>query len=279
MLLVASGTILYSAAPVVAAQVKVVPSTAPTKLAVTVPAVQFPSTASAKGQQAVAVHQHTIALPIQAQAPLPVLSPAPAPIVGIGHGNAVPTGPAPLPTIEPSPIGSVNPGQGTIVGHSTQAPSSENNLGAYTAPPVPVGPGSTGPGGSAPVQPGGTIAPQPTSTVPNPPIFPGKEPEKASGIIGKVVMGPSCPVVQSDSACPDQPYSTNLVIRDKAGNEVAFVTSDANGDFMVILDPGTYTVSPANNNPVMMSHADSVTVTIEKGQMKLITVEYDSGLR
>jgi hypothetical protein len=99
-----------------------------------------------------------------------------------------------------------------------------------------------------------------------------------SGIEGLVTIGPMCPVEIEGQPCPDQPYEATIVIEDAGGDEVARVTSDADGRFRLTLEPGTYTLvpqSPASRLP----YAGEQSTEIVSGEYTQVTIAYDSGIR
>ena len=71
------------------------------------------------------------------------------------------------------------------------------------------------------------------------------------GIVGRVHLGPQCPVERQDFPCPDTPAEGSTVTVAKHGPEhlnasgpvVARTTTDAHGSFRVGLIPGTYVVT------------------------------------
>jgi hypothetical protein len=100
----------------------------------------------------------------------------------------------------------------------------------------------------------------------------------ASGIEGQVSIGPACPgPVSVDKPCPDQPYQATLVVQDQNGQTVTQFQSDANGNFHVSLNPGTYTLHPESAGAY--PRARDLTVTVNPGQFTQLQITYDSGIR
>jgi hypothetical protein len=110
--------------------------------------------------------------------------------------------------------------------------------------------------------------PLPTST---------SAPTSASGIMGQVRIGPTCPVVQADSPCPDRPFQATITVLDHNRNQVTQVQSDAQGKFRVAVPPGDYVLVP--EQPDRVTRADEQTVTVVSGQFTQVTITYDSGIR
>jgi hypothetical protein len=126
-----------------------------------------------------------------------------------------------------------------------------------SGPPVPAGEPGSGAGGSS----GGGILPGGT------------------GIEGRVVAGPTCPVVTfDDPACDDRPVpGATIVVLDAAGTEVARTTSDAAGHYEITLPPGPYTIEP---QPLegFFRVAEPVMVTVTGGVVTA-DIAFDTGIR
>lgn len=107
-------------------------------------------------------------------------------------------------------------------------------------------------------------------------------PRDASGdgiVQGRVLIGPTCPVVVEGGGCEDRPYQATIVVRPANGfGEVARVRSDANGEFGLRLRAGTYILEPQAGSS-QFEYASPVTVVVEEGQVVNITIVYDSGIR
>jgi hypothetical protein len=99
----------------------------------------------------------------------------------------------------------------------------------------------------------------------------------ASGVTGTVTIGPTCPVLQAKSPCPDKPFATQVSVTDAAGKVVVTTKSGADGSFKVELAPGAYTVSAVGS----MSGAPSpgVRVSVTRGQWATVHLTVDSGIR
>ena len=99
-----------------------------------------------------------------------------------------------------------------------------------------------------------------------------------SGIEGRVLIGPTCPVVMEGQDCDDRPYQATLRLLESPGAKlIGEVTSDVNGFFRVPLPPGDYTLVPESGNP--LPFAEEQDVTVVDGEFTSVTVLYDSGIR
>jgi hypothetical protein len=105
-------------------------------------------------------------------------------------------------------------------------------------------------------------------------ILPG-----GSGIQGRALGGPTCPVVTAnDPNCADRPIAgATILVLNAAGSEIARVTTDADGRYLVTLPAGPYTVEP---QPVAgyMRSAEPTQVTVGNG-FATVDLAYDTGIR
>lgn len=98
-----------------------------------------------------------------------------------------------------------------------------------------------------------------------------------SGIIGRVLIGPTCPVERPGKTC-ERPYRATITIRRKHTHRlVTRVHSSAQGRFRIALAPGTYLLRPQNRHPYPRSSPQVVTVSGHRYTAVLIS--YDSGIR
>ena len=108
----------------------------------------------------------------------------------------------------------------------------------------------------------------------------------ASGIEGRVLLGPTCPVERPDSPCPPRP-GARLAVQVYAGAEsgmyVANVITDDEGRFRVDLAPGDYTLDGPCSGPmkcvVAYPRLETTTVTVKPGAYAEVTVRGDTGIR
>lgn len=102
-----------------------------------------------------------------------------------------------------------------------------------------------------------------------------------TGIAGVAVAGPVCPVesIPPDPDCAPRPVvDATVVIRERAGSEVARAMTAVDGSFFVELPAGDYEVEP---QPVdgMMGTAAATEVTVQDGIAARVQLEYDTGIR
>jgi hypothetical protein len=108
----------------------------------------------------------------------------------------------------------------------------------------------------------------------------GRTPD--SGIAGRVVESPTCPVetVPPQPQCAPRPLAVGLRVTPVGRNVGRLVRSGPDGRFRVLLSPGTYIVKglPKNGSPFPRPLAPR-RVGVQAGRLTRITITYDSGIR
>lgn len=106
------------------------------------------------------------------------------------------------------------------------------------------------------------------------------EPEPiGTGLEGRVLKGPMCPVVRDDEPCPDQPFSAWFDVFDDQNQHVTRFQTDEEGFFEVALDPGVYTLVPEASAPILRPEAQQQPVTVQPNVMTSVTLHFDTGIR
>jgi len=98
-----------------------------------------------------------------------------------------------------------------------------------------------------------------------------------SGVKGQALIGPMCPVVQTDAPCPDQPHQTTLIVLTLDGREATRFRTDAEGKFAADLPAGDYVLHPENANG--LPFAADVPFTVIENQFTTVIITFDSGIR
>ncbi len=97
-----------------------------------------------------------------------------------------------------------------------------------------------------------------------------------SGVDGRVLAGPTCPVVRVDSPCPERPIAIALAFVDERGAIVAHQQSGDDGRFRVVLAPGRYTVrSDGGGLPFLKP----VTFDVTADRYTALDLRADTGIR
>jgi hypothetical protein len=103
--------------------------------------------------------------------------------------------------------------------------------------------------------------------------------DQGTGIAGRVVAGPVCPVERpADPACAPRPVAGAVVIvRGADSAEIAMAQTADDGRYEVSIPPGRYTVEGA---PVegLLGNPTSVEVEVGDG-VTIVDLQYDTGIR
>jgi hypothetical protein len=98
-----------------------------------------------------------------------------------------------------------------------------------------------------------------------------------SGLRGRVLFGPTCPVQRPGQSCT-RPYEATIrILREPAKRLVARARSGADGRFSVRLAPGRYLLEPQSGHPYPRGVPQ--TVTVQPKRYTNVTISYDSGIR
>lgn len=100
-----------------------------------------------------------------------------------------------------------------------------------------------------------------------------------SGITGKVLVGPMCPVMIEGQECPDQPYQATLTVTNLEGRQIVQFQTDKQGNFSISLAPGEYILHPETPDDAPLPFADEQRFTVTPGEFTRLIVQYDSGIR
>jgi hypothetical protein len=65
-------------------------------------------------------------------------------------------------------------------------------------------------------------------------------PAADSGVEGRVLLGPMCPVVRLDQPCSDRPYQSTMIVLNLEGKKIAQIQTEVNGLYRLALLPGDY---------------------------------------
>ena len=98
-----------------------------------------------------------------------------------------------------------------------------------------------------------------------------------SGLSGRVLIGPACPVAGAGQTC-FRPYKATIVIRAAgSGRLVAKVRSSANGRFRIALAPAKYRLIPQTGRPY--PRASAQTATVRRHRYTSVVFYYAEGPR
>lgn len=123
--------------------------------------------------------------------------------------------------------------------------------------------------------------PPPDDNVTPPPPPPSPVGEFWGAVLGTVMLGPTCPVVQNppDPQCADRPYSTKLALTTADGvRTVKTFTSDKEGKFYVEILAGQYTIRSRDAANVW-PYCSSEMFTVKANGSANVNVSCDTGIR
>jgi hypothetical protein len=99
----------------------------------------------------------------------------------------------------------------------------------------------------------------------------------ATGVVGTVTAGPTCPVQRPGQACPPAPVAGAVEGLDSGGQVVGRADTDTQGAFTLPLPPGDYTLHVVHDGLYPRCPDTPVTVTV--GGPTHIDIACDSGIR
>ncbi len=101
-----------------------------------------------------------------------------------------------------------------------------------------------------------------------------------SGIRGKIMLGPTCPVeaIPPNPSCNDKPYQTQISVFpvNDPVHALLFTSSRANGTFKVLLPPGEYALG-AGEKP--LPRCEHPQVTVLANAFSEVVISCDTGIR
>lgn len=102
-----------------------------------------------------------------------------------------------------------------------------------------------------------------------------------SGVFGRVLVGPTCPLYQPDPPpqCQDKPTQAEIiVITQDRSQEVGRIKTDKDGIYKIALAPGTYILEPGAQK-TGIARGMPQPITIEANKFVELNLYYDSGIR
>ncbi|MCA1812473.1 MAG: hypothetical protein LC624_00805 [Halobacteriales archaeon] len=107
------------------------------------------------------------------------------------------------------------------------------------------------------------------------------QPDGTSGIQGKAMLGPTCPVERDppDPQCADRAYAGNLTVLEAGSGRVVKVFTAQDGTFRVALAPGNYTIGDAGSESRLPRCATDGPFAVVAERYTEVTVRCDTGIR
>jgi hypothetical protein len=100
----------------------------------------------------------------------------------------------------------------------------------------------------------------------------------ASGIRGRVLAAPTCPVEQLSSPCPPRPVVAAVQVTTEAGKPVTHVRSGTDGTFVVAVPAGTYMLRVVGEGAFIRT-SPARRVVVPSNRYVRVTLIVDSGIR
>jgi len=114
---------------------------------------------------------------------------------------------------------------------------------------------------------------------PGPGSATSQTPAPATGVLGVVLAGPTCPVERAgQSPCVRPVAGATILALDSAQHEVGRAVTDTAGAYFLRLPPGTYQIVPQAVEGLMRAPA-ATTVTVADGAPTRLDLQYDTGIR
>jgi len=103
-----------------------------------------------------------------------------------------------------------------------------------------------------------------------------------SGVMGKVLLGPTCPVIQNppDPECADKGYATTVQVIEKDSPKSSLfsrVETDKDGNYKVMLPPGEYQLQALGGQPFPTCGWKDITISPDT--MAEVNLSCDTGIR
>lgn len=105
------------------------------------------------------------------------------------------------------------------------------------------------------------------------------KPPADTGVEGRVIIGPMCPVVQVGQDCPDQPYAAKLTVVHPSGKVIARASADADGRFRIPLESGDYLLQAEAKEGGPFPATAGYPFSVRQGSWTRLDMTMDSGIR
>ena len=102
--------------------------------------------------------------------------------------------------------------------------------------------------------------------------------EITTGVEGIVYRGPISPVV-IDGQVNDAPFSALFRVYNLKNKRIASFSSDAAGEFSVMLAPGDYKIIPDKSAPIISAESQIKEITVNPIGITNIDLYFDTGIR
>jgi len=102
--------------------------------------------------------------------------------------------------------------------------------------------------------------------------------EITTGLDGKVYRGPINPV-EMEGQINDAPFSALFRVYNSKNKLIKSFSSNAAGEFMVMLAPGNYKIIPDKSAPIMSAESQVKEITVNAVGITNLDLYFDTGIR
>ena len=102
--------------------------------------------------------------------------------------------------------------------------------------------------------------------------------EITTGMEGIVYRGPISPVV-IDGQVNDAPFSTLFHVYNLKNKRIASFSSNAAGEYSIMLAPGNYIIIPEKSAPIISAESQVKEITVNPIGITKIDLYFDTGIR
>ncbi|MBO3746135.1 hypothetical protein J5X84_08670 [Streptosporangiaceae bacterium NEAU-GS5] len=128
---------------------------------------------------------------------------------------------------------------------------------------------------TAPLTPGVLPA---TTPQPTPPPAGSLSPGRGLGtVVGRVLAGPTCPVMTAEKSCPPRPVRARVAARNDSGRTIKSTKTTRDGRFTLTLPKGKYWLVAGTGK--LLPRCPKVLVTVRASQRIHKTIGCDTGIR
>jgi hypothetical protein len=108
----------------------------------------------------------------------------------------------------------------------------------------------------------------------------GSTAEPGTGLRGRAVATPGCPVERVSHPCPPVPVVAHIEItRASSAQVVESLDSATDGRFTADLPAGDYTVTATVPHSLVMPQGATLTAAVTPGRYTPVVIQFDSGIR
>ncbi len=101
-------------------------------------------------------------------------------------------------------------------------------------------------------------------------------PTSDSGISGTVIIGSRCPVIQTNTPCPDISAQASFTVLSTTGTKVTQFQTDKEGRFQVSLDSGDYVLHL--EAPLATRITPDLPFTVTNNKYTVLAIRFESGI-